>query len=176
MGRHGQGLPVGETVQGHLAVVGPAPPGVDKLGPVCEDQEYPGCGYTFEKLFEGILGASVHPVQILYGHDEGAKLGTSEDNPFQGLQASVFPGLGAHGNRVNAAVFHGEEFQEIGEGGGFIDLEELETPGDLIPDLLMRIVILDVKVGPQDIDYGMVGDVSAVGEASALKEGDVLIG
>ena len=106
VGRHGQGLTVGETVQGHLAVVGPAPPGVDKLGPVGEDQEYPDCGYAFEKLFAGILGASVHPVQILYGHDEGAKLGTPQDNPFQGLQGSVFPGLGAHGNLVNAALFH----------------------------------------------------------------------
>ena len=40
MAHHGQAFPVGESVQGHLAVVGSAAPGVDKLRPVGEDQKY----------------------------------------------------------------------------------------------------------------------------------------
>ncbi len=43
---HGEALTVGEFVQGNLAMIGPAPPGMDELGPVGEDEEYPGARYA----------------------------------------------------------------------------------------------------------------------------------
>ncbi len=88
---------------------------------------------------------------------------------FQGFQGSVLPGLGTHLNLFYAAVLDREEFQEVGERGCFINLQRLEESCDLFPDRLIGVGILDVKVGSEDIHDGMVGNVPAVGEASALR-------
>ena len=55
-------------------------------------------------------------------------------------------------------------------------MDDLEEAGDLFFHLLIRVVILNLKVGLQDVHDGGIGYVPAVGEASAFQEGHILIG
>ena len=79
-------------------------------------------------------------------------------------------------NLLDAALLYGEKLQEVGQRGGFIHLDSFEEAGDLLTNLLIRIVILNLEVGFQDVHDGVIGYVSAVGEAPAFQEGDILVG
>ncbi len=95
MGDHGQGFPVGEPVQGDLAVKGAGPPGVDILGPVGEDQQHLGSGDVFQEVFQNIFGTPVDPVEVFHGQDQRLDLGPLEHDAGQGLKSLVSLAFGA---------------------------------------------------------------------------------
>ncbi len=176
MGRQLEAFPVGEPIESHLTVVRPTPPGVHELGAIGEDKKHPGRRNAPEQHLQYILGTPVDPVEVLDPDDEGAELRPLEDNSFQGFLGPIFPGLRAHGDLIDPAVLDGEQLQKIGQRRSFIYPHDLDTLGDLFPDLRVGIVILNVEIGSQKIDDGMVGDIAAVREASALEKNDFLVG
>ena len=77
---------------------------------------------------------------------------------------------------LDAALLDGEKLQQIGQRGGFIHLDDLEPLVTFSLICWICIVVLDLEVGLQNIDDGMIGCIPAVGEAFAFQEGDILVG
>src|SRR5512139_2309721 len=127
-------------------------------------------------MLQGILGGFVNPVEVLEGHDQRPKLRALENDPFQGLDDSILPCLGGHQELLLPALVERKELQEMGKIGLFVDAESPQPCFYLFPNLRFGASFLDVEAGLQDIDDGVIHNFPAVGEASALKKGDILVG
>ena len=163
------GARAGELVDAELGVVGLVRPGVPVARPVVDEQEHAGRGQARHQRVEEGLRLGVDPVQVLERHEERLDLALAEQEALDGFQRALAALARLQDDPLRVVHRHVEERQEGGEARLERLVEAEHLAGDLLRDLPRMVAILDLEVGPEQVDQGQVGRGPPVRDRPALQ-------